>query len=329
MRQSGIAIPFERAENASRVIETTDDSLAGLAGQLLESAPDAVVIIGRTGSIRFANKQAEKLFGYAHDELLGQLIEVLVPDHAKGNHLSHRLAYFVNPTERRMGAGLQITARRKDGSEFPVDIALSSLSTAGGVLVSAAIRDVTERLEAGATGARLAAIVESSLDAIIGKTAAGVISSWNPAATQMFGWSASEAIGERIDFLIPPHRLKEEMTLHERVAAGELVPPYETERVGKDGRVVLVALTSSPIKTPQGEMVGVSSIYRDIGALKKVEAKFLGLLEAAPDAIYWCGPRRADPARHRDGRAALRLFPRRAFGATRCDGDPQMGSGNS
>jgi two-component system, cell cycle sensor histidine kinase and response regulator CckA len=285
MRQSERTFASGPTESESRVIETTEVSLEGLAGQLLESAPDAVVIIGSDGVIRFANAQTEKLFGYAHDELVGELVEVLVPEHAKEFHTSERSTYFLNPTKRHMGAGLQLMGQHKDETRFPVDIALSSLVTGGGVLVSAAIRDVTERLEAGATGARLAAIVQSSVDAIIGKTAAGVITSWNPAASRMFGWSASEAIGKRIDFLIPSHRLEEETILHERVAAGELIEPYETERVGKTGRVVLVALTSSPIKTPYGEMVGVSSLYRDIGALKKVEAKFLGLLEAAPDAI--------------------------------------------
>jgi hypothetical protein len=256
-----------------------------LARQLLETAPDAVVIIGPDGVIRFANAQAERLFGYSHDELVGKLVEVLVPDRARRVHPARRASYFASPTARPMGAELELTARRADGSEFPVDIALSSLETRDGILVSAAIRDVTDRQEAEATRARLAAIVQSSLDAIIGKTPGGIVTSWNPAATQMFGWEEPETVGKTIDFLIPPERRDEEVRLLESVVAGERVEPYETERLGKGGDVVPVALSCSPIRSPSGEIVGVSSIYRDIAALKKTEAKFHGLLEAAPDAI--------------------------------------------
>lgn len=265
--------------------DESSDPLAGLTLQLLEFAPDAVVISGADGLIRFANKKAKEIFGYVDDELVGQPAEVLVPDGSKDIHPSHRADYMKSPTERPMGAGRQLTAQRKDGTEFPADVALSSLETSDGLLVSAAIRDVTERLEAEATGARLAAIVQSSRDAIIGKTTAGEITSWNSAATQMFGWSAAEAIGQQIEILIPPGDRDEEIALRERVVTGEWIEPYETRRLSKDGRVVMVELTSSSIKAPHGEIVGVSSIYRDISILKRIEAKYLGLLEAAPDGI--------------------------------------------
>lgn len=281
--QGKVSIPSANGSAPAR--DESKDPLAGLTLQLLEFAPDAVVISGGDGLIRFANKKAKEIFGYVDDELVGQRVDVLVPLDAEELHPSHRAAYLADPSEPPMEAGRQLTAQRKDGTEFPADVALSSLETSDGLLVSAAIRDVTERLEAEATGARLAAIVQSSRDAIIGKTQAGEITSWNAAATQMFGWSAEEAIGQQIEILIPPDDRDEEIALRERVATGEWIEPYETSRLSKDGRVVMVELTSSSIKAPHGEIVGVSSIYRDISILKMIEAKYLGLLEAAPDGI--------------------------------------------
>lgn len=112
---------------------------------LVESAPDAILVVDQTGTIELVNHQAEALFGYARDELLGKPVEVLIPERAKSVHPSHRASYFADPRTRPMGAGLDLTARRRDGTEVPVDISLSPLETERGLVVSVAIRDVTER----------------------------------------------------------------------------------------------------------------------------------------------------------------------------------------
>ena len=125
------------------------------------------------------NAQVEKLFGYTRAELVGQQVEILVPDAVRTWHPQHRSAYMGNPRTRPMGAGLQLSARSKDGTEFPVDISLSSIETEEGLLVSAALRDVSDLRKAEARS-RLAAIVDSSVDAIIGETLEGTITSWNP-----------------------------------------------------------------------------------------------------------------------------------------------------
>ncbi|HYI45871.1 MAG TPA: PAS domain S-box protein [Actinomycetota bacterium] len=132
---------------------------------------------------------------------------------------------------------------------------------------------------------RLAAIVQSSGDAIIGKTTVGVVTSWNPAATDLFGWTSIEMVGRPMAALIPTHRREEETELLLRVAAGERIDPYETERLTKAGATIRVALSSSPIRDATGAIEGVASIYIDIGWIKKREVVFQTLLDAAHDAI--------------------------------------------
>ena len=129
-------------------------------GALLDAAPDAMVAAESDGDIVWVNMQAERLFGYSREELLGRSVEMLVPEHARAAHPEYRRHFLRDPRHRPIGAGMRLAARRKDGSEFPVEISLSAIGTDEGMLVCAAIRDITDRIEAQAEHERLRADAE-------------------------------------------------------------------------------------------------------------------------------------------------------------------------
>ena len=257
---------------------------------LLDAAPDAIVGVGTDGVIVLVNAQAERLFGWPRRELVGQPIEVLVPIAAQDVHSSHRSRYVADPKPRPMGAGMELAARRKDGSEFPAEISLSAIETDEGVIVSAAIRDVSERRRLAETQALLAAIIQSSHDAIIGKTTDGVIISWNPGAERLYGYRTDEIVGRHVEILLPEDGRDVEKAILARIAEGERIEQYQAERVRRDGSRVSVVTTMSPISDADGAIVGVASVSRDIGERQRAEARFRGLLEAAPDAMICVDP---------------------------------------
>jgi PAS domain S-box-containing protein len=251
---------------------------------LLEAAPDAMVIVGVDGRIVLVNGQTEHLFGYERRDLLGQPIEILVPDRFRAGHPAHRQAYFADVRMRPMGTGLALQARRKDGSEFPAEISLAHLRTEDGMLVTAAIRDVTERHKADDLRLRLASIVDFSADAIISKTLDGVVTSWNHGAERIFGYSADEMIGRPIATLIPEARMDEEARVIAQLKRGEVVEHFETQRRRADGRIIDVSVTLSAIRDSAGNVVAASKVARDISGRKQAERAMERAKEAAETA---------------------------------------------
>jgi len=237
-----------------------------------ELMPDAMVVVDAGGSIVAVNGQTEKLFGYPPGELVGQPVERLLPERFRAAHAGRRAAYGADPERRGMGTGMALWGLRRDGGEFPVDVSLSPLTSDDRALVVAAIRDVTEQKRAEAARARLAAIVESSDDAIIAKDLGGTVLSWNKAAERMYGYTAAEVIGGPVSILVPTGREEEIPALLEAIARGQRVDHYETLRRRKDGTLIDVSMTISPIRDADGSIVGASTIARDVSERKQLEA---------------------------------------------------------
>lgn len=238
-----------------------------------------MVVADQRGAILLANALAETLFGYPRRELIGERVELLVPERFRQRHGGHRERYGRNPRARPMGAGLELYGRRKDGSEFPVEISLAPVKATGKILVASAIRDITARRQAEQDASHLAAVVESSHDAIIGKDLDGTIISWNHGATRLYGYTAAEARGRSMSILVPPGHDDELPEILRRVRAGERVKDHETVRARKDGTQVVVSLTVSPIRERAGAVVGAATIARDISVQLRYQEQLRFLAE--------------------------------------------------
>lgn len=239
----------------------------------VEGSPTATVMIDRQGRIVLVNSRAESLFQYSRQEMLGQPVERLIPERFREAHPGQREGFFANPQLRAMGAGRDLFALRRDGVEVPVEIGLNPIETPDGPCVLASIVDITERKRIEEVRSRLAGLVEWSDDAIIGKTLDGVITSWNAGAQRVFGYAADEMVGQSILRLIPPELHDEERSILARLRKGERIHHFETRRRRKDGTLIDVSLTISPIRDGSGRIVGISKVARDITRRKQAEAE--------------------------------------------------------
>jgi formate hydrogenlyase transcriptional activator len=260
---------------------TTRKADTHLFERLYESLPDGVVLTDAHGKILRINAQAEKLFGYSRAELFGQPVEMLIPERFRAAHIAQRHAYHDDPRLRPMGAGLELYGRRKDGTEFPVDIMLSPVDMHEGPRVIAVVRDITERKRAEdalrQSEERLRAIVETVQDyAIFTLDPGGRVTSWSPAAERIKGYRAEEIIGRHFSCFYPPdevERGKPDQELKLAAEHGRLED--EGWRVRKDGAQFWANVVITPLRDRVGNLQGFSKITRDFTARKHAEEALL------------------------------------------------------
>lgn len=231
---------------------------------ILDSALDCIITMDATGRVREFNPAAERVFGYRRDQAVGrELAELIIPERMRERHrrgLQHYLKTGEGPV---LGHRIEINALRHDGSEILVELAITAFKIDGSPFFTAYLRDITERKRGEEAGRRLGAIIESSEDAIISTDLKTIIATWNDGAERLFGYTAEEVIGKPVTILIPPDRHVEEPSILKRIARGESVEHYETVRRRKDGALLNISLTVSPIKDESGLVIGASKIARD------------------------------------------------------------------
>jgi PAS domain S-box-containing protein len=252
--------------------ETLPACSSELLEMLLDVMPDAAVVVDSAGEIVAVNRLAESLFDYRGEDLAGQRIEMLVPERFRHVHRAHRSAYSATPRPRAMGAGLNLAGRRRDGSEFPVDVSLAPIGGPDRTMVVAAIRDRTEQDRAVADLAQLAAIISSSNDAIFSVTPDGKVATWNPGASHLFGYEPTEMIGQHVSRVFPDNGSPEFEELLAGVATEHKNAPKDAVWVARSGRQIDVAISLSPLTEREGTLLGISVMARDITERKQAEA---------------------------------------------------------
>jgi PAS domain S-box-containing protein len=249
-------------------------------GSLLESTPDGIVMVNATGRIVLTNSQADKLLGYETKELRGKLVEELLPERFRGaqaDHSGYRAAFFAEPHALATGAGLELYALRKDGSEFPVEISLSPFETEAGVLVSGTIRDITERKRAEEvlrqSEERFRLLVEGVQEyAIFMLSPQGKVASWNKGAERLKGYKVDEIIGKHFSCFYTPEAIaqgKPEEELQTAIEHGQM--SEEGWRVRKDGQKFWTSVVITALFDKDGYLQGFAKISRDMTEAKQIE----------------------------------------------------------
>jgi PAS domain S-box-containing protein len=237
---------------------------------IIDSSEDAILSKDLNGIVTSWNIAAQRIFGYSPEEIIGQPVTRLIPEELQGDEpmMLERL---------RAGesiAHFQTVRMRKNGERIDVSLTVSPIKDEQGEIIGAAkiVRDVTQQRKIDQAALRLAAIVESSEDAIISKDLNGIITSWNTAAQRIFGYSPEEIIGQSVIRLIPAELHGDETMILAKIRAGERIAHFQTVRVRKNGERIDVSLTVSPIKDRQGKIIGAAKIVRDITQQKRLEA---------------------------------------------------------
>jgi PAS domain S-box-containing protein len=270
---------------------------------LLEAAPDAMVVVNQRGEIVLLNVQAEKQFGYRRDELIGQKVTNIIPVGFAERLIADDLRSAEDASAQQIETGIELIARRKDGGEFPIEIMLSPLQSAEGILVTAAIRNISVRKAAETHLAqmegRYRGLLEAAPDAMVVVNQGGEIVLLNVQAEKQFGYRRDELLGQQVTNIIPvgfaERLIADDLRSTEDALAQQIGTGIELIGLRKDGGEFPIEIMLSPLASTEGTLV--TAAIRDISVRKaaethlaQMEGRYRGLLEAAPDAMVVVNP---------------------------------------
>jgi len=246
---------FERGPNAQA---------SNLLAAIVDSSDDIIISKNLDGIITSWNNTARRVFGYSPKEAIGAHITLIIPK----DRLPEEDTIISRVRRGERIEHFDTVRQRKDGTLIDISLTISPVRDSSGRIVGASkvAREITDRKRAERSTALLAAIVDSSDDAIVSKTLDGIITSWNKSAERIFGYLPEEAVGKHITLIIPRDRWNEESRIIARICRGDRVDHFQTLRRRKDGSLVDVSLTISPVKDSAGNIIGASKVARDISA---------------------------------------------------------------
>jgi PAS domain S-box-containing protein len=249
--------------------------------QVIESSPSATIMIDDQGSIELVNARAEAIFGYTREELLGRSVDMLLPDRLRANHAHHRATYFASPTSRAMGIGQDLFGRRKDGSQFSVEIGLNPMMTDDGLKVISSISDITKHKEIEKALSDSEQQIRLMYDSIRGHAifmldAEGRVMTWNTGAERLKGYTKEEIVGRHFSLFYPPEDIANGKPERELiVAAEEGRVEDEGWRKRKDGSRFMASVIINAVKDSHGELRGFVKVTQDITDRKQIENQLI------------------------------------------------------
>jgi len=269
----------KRTDMASLSFERgPSDQASSLLAAIVDSSDDVIISKNLDGIITSWNPAAQRVLGYSAGEAIGSHITLIIPK----DRLPEEKSIIARVRRGERLEHFDTVRQRKDGTLIDLSLTISPVRDSSGRIVGASkvAREITDRKRAERSTALLAAIVDSSDDAIVSKTLDGIVTSWNKSAERMFGYRPEEVIGKHITLIIPRDRLDEEASIIERLRRGERIEHFQTVRRRKDGQFVDVSLTISPVRDSAGNIVGASKVARDITAQVRADERLRDSEEA-------------------------------------------------
>lgn len=247
----------------------SNEEKQSMLASIVDSSDDAIISKTLDGLITSWNSAAQKMFGFSEEEAIGKHISIIIPE----DRLEEEAVIIENVRQGKKIDHIETVRCTKNGDRISISLTVSPIKNANGEIIGASkvAKDISDKRTAEEKQAILAAIVNSSDDAIISKTLQGIITSWNHSAEKMFGYSEHEAIGKHISIIIPQERIQEETMIIDSIRSGKKIDHFETVRCRKDGSKINISLTVSPVKNSRGEIIGASKVARDI--TDKIEAE--------------------------------------------------------